>query len=148
MFTALPCAVAGEGHTEAVAFSGIDIFQNRLFDQHLEISVVLIQAADADFEIFVQLVAIVGLGQHRDFREVQRNCVRTIMTHGADNLAVAEGMIAGELDMADLDLGAFFNFENENDGVAGSDSLVLRSDFGELPAVLAEQFLAGPLPPS
>jgi hypothetical protein len=31
--------------------------------------------------------------------------------------------------------------ENENDGVAGGDALVLRSNFGELPAVLAEQVL-------
>src|SRR6059036_608289 len=40
-----------------------------------------------------------------------------------------------------FDLGAFLDFENENDGVAGSDALVLRSDFSELPAMLGQQLL-------
>ena len=44
-------------------------------------------------------------------------------------------------DVADFDLRAFVDFEDENDGVAGGDALVLRRDFGELAAVLAEEFL-------
>ena len=61
------------------------------------------------------------------------------MTHGANQLAIAERMIAGEFDVADFDLGAFFNFENEDDRVTGSDSFVLGSDLGELTAVFTEQ---------
>src|SRR5215469_11263151 len=48
-------------------------------------------------------------------------------------------MIAFEFDFADLDLGAFIDFEHENDGVAGSDALVLRRDFRELAAVFAQK---------
>ena len=56
------------------------------------------------------------------------------------NLRLAEGVVAGELDVADLDLGAFVNFEDQDDRVAGGDALVLRRDLGELTAVLAEKF--------
>ncbi len=49
-------------------------------------------------------------------------------------------MISGEFDPANLDLGAFLDLENENDGVTGSNALVLRSDFRELVAVLPKQF--------
>ena len=48
-------------------------------------------------------------------------------------------MVSGELDSADLDFGAFLDFENENDGIAGSDALVLRRDLGKLAAMLAQQ---------
>ena len=48
-------------------------------------------------------------------------------------------MIAGEFDVADFNLGAFFNFENEDDRVTGGDSFVLRRDFGELTAMFTEQ---------
>src|SRR5713226_5020320 len=50
-------------------------------------------------------------------------------------------MVSREIDFADLDLRAFLDLENENDGVAGSNALVLRSDFRELPAVFAQQVL-------
>src|SRR6266852_3027862 len=63
------------------------------------------------------------------------------MLHRADELAVAKSMITGELDLADLDLWTFFDFENENDRVARSDALILRSDLCKLPAVLSKQFL-------
>ena len=63
------------------------------------------------------------------------------MAHRADELAIAERVIAGEADVADFNFGAFLNFEDENDGVAGGDALVLRRDVGELAAVLAEEFL-------
>jgi hypothetical protein len=61
------------------------------------------------------------------------------VTHGANELAIAESVIAGKFNPADLYLGTFLDFENEDDRVAGGDALVLRSDFGELAAVLAEQ---------
>jgi len=34
--------------------------------------------------------------------------------HRADQLAAAEGMIPRKLDLTDLNLGAFFNFEDED----------------------------------
>ncbi len=37
------------------------------------------------------------------------------MTHGANQLAIAESVIAGEFDVTDFNFGAFFNFENEDD---------------------------------
>ncbi len=36
-------------------------FHDRIFHQHFEISVVLVNAANADFQIFVQLGAVEGL---------------------------------------------------------------------------------------
>jgi len=35
-------------------------------------------------------------------------------------------MIPGELDVADFNFGAFLDFKDEDDGVAGGDALVLR----------------------
>ena len=60
------------------------------------------------------------------------------MAHGADQLAIAECVVSSEFDFANLDLRAFLDLENENDGVARGNTLVLRSDFRELPSVLAE----------
>src|SRR5207245_8267183 len=105
------------------------------------VAVVLVQAADAHFEVFVELLAIVSLRENRDIPEVQRNSVRPVVAHGAQELAVAESMIASELDLADLDLGTLHNLENENDRVTRGDALILRRDFGELAPVLAEQIL-------
>src|SRR6202044_2717494 len=122
------------------AFVGnVNIFQNRAVgsDDDAEIAIVLVQAANADFEVFVKFFAIVGLGQNRDVPEIERNSVGTIVFHGADEFAVAESVVADKLDPADFNFGAFVNFEDEDDGVAGGDAFVLRSDFGELAAVLA-----------
>ncbi len=126
MLTALPFRAARQRNAEAVPFR-IDIFENGLADDDLEIAVVLIEAADADFQIFVEFFAVVGLRENGDFGDVQRNRVRTVVLHGANELAFAEGMIAGELNVADLDLGAFFDLEDQDDGVAGGDALVLRA---------------------
>src|SRR5438132_10455933 len=118
---------------------GIDVFENGFADGNLEVTVVAIEAANTDFQILAQFFPVVSLREHGDIHEVERNRVRAVVAHGADQLAVAESVISGELDFADLDLGTFLDLENENDGVAGSDALVLRSDFGKLAAVLAEQ---------
>src|SRR6185369_14166435 len=128
---------AGKRNPQLVAL-GVEIFQNRFADADLEVSIVLIEAADTDFDVLVELLAVVSLGQNGEIRKPQRDRVRAIVAHRADNLAAAERVIAGEANVTHLDLGAFLNFENENDGVAGGDALVLRSNFGELPAVLAE----------
>ena len=133
---------AGERDAEFVALRVV-IFEDRAVgrDDDLEVAVVLIVAANADFEIFGELFGVVGLAENRDVPEVERNRVRAIVAHGADELAIAEGVVAGELDVADFNFRAFLNLEDEDDGVAGSDALVLRRDGGELAAVLAEQFL-------
>ncbi len=122
--------------------------EDRLADDHFEIAVVLVQSAHANFEVLVEFLAVVGLGEDRDIREIQGNGVGAVVAHGANQLAVAERVIAGEFDVADLDLGAFFNLEHQDHGIAGGDALVLRRDFGELTAVLAEQVFAGRLRPS
>jgi len=46
--------------------------------------------------------------------------------HRPDQFPAAEGFIAGKLNLADFDLRPLIDFENENDGVAGSDAFVLR----------------------
>jgi len=56
------------------------------------------------------------------------------------NLRSLNACIAGKFDFADFDFGAFLDLENENDALLESDAFVLRSDFGELAAVLTEQF--------
>ena len=76
-----------------------------------------------------------------DFGDVERNLIGAVMPHRANEFAVAERMIAGEFDLSDFDLWSFFHFENQNDGIARSDALVLRRNFCKLAAVLAEQFL-------
>ena len=130
----------GNGHAEFVAFR-VDIFKERFFYQDAEIAVVLIETANADFEIFVELVSVEGFRENAEFRKVHRNCVRPVVAHGADQFAVAESMIAGEVDPSDFDFRAFFNFENQNHGVAARDAFDLRSDLGELPPVFTEKFL-------
>ncbi len=140
MLTALPWAAASEGHSEAVAFR-VDVLEDRLADDDLEVAVVLIETADADFQIFVELFTVVGLvrtGISVMYRGIAygRSCL-----HGADQFAIAEGVIAGELNVADLDLGAFFDFEHQDDGVTGGDAFVLGRDFRELAAMLTQQIL-------
>src|SRR6266436_6612890 len=99
------------------------------------------ETSKSAFAVFAQLLAVISLREHGDIPEVERNRVGPIVAHGADQLAVAESVISGELDSADLDLGPFFDFENKNDGVAGGDALILRADFGELAAVFGEELL-------
>src|SRR5438552_13158238 len=76
-----------------------------------------------------------------DFGDVQRNLIRTIVPHRANELAVAERMVAGELDLTDFYLRSFFNLENQNNGGARSNALILRRNFRKLTAVFAQQFL-------
>src|SRR5262249_31542563 len=110
-------------------------------NEHAEIAVVLIQAAYTYFQVFGQFVAIIGLRHHGNKRDVQGDAVRTIVAHRSNELAIAEGMIAGEFNLADFDLRPFINLENQNYRIARSNPLVLRRDFGELSSVLAKQFL-------
>src|SRR5207249_10028452 len=105
-----------------------NVLQNGFADGDLEVTVVTIEAANADLHVLARLFAVVGLGEHRNVPEIKRDRVGTIVAHGANQLAVTESMVSLEFDFADLDFRAFLDLENENDGVAGSDALVLRSD--------------------
>ncbi len=116
----------------------VHVLQNRLSDYRLEIAVVLIQSAYADFHVFVQFFAVVRFGQNRDVPKMERNRVGPVVAHRADDLAVAERVVAGELDASHLDLGPFVHFEHEDHRVARCDSLVLRRNFRELPPVLSK----------
>src|SRR6266576_6403568 len=82
---------------------GINILLNGFTDGDLEVTVVTIEAANADFQVLAQLFAVVGLAEHRDIPEVKRNRVRPVVTHGANQLAVAESVVSLEFDFTDLD---------------------------------------------
>ncbi len=133
-------AAPGDGNAHAEAL-GVDILEDGSVHDDFEIAIVLIEAADADFEIFVQFFAVVRFRKDRNVPEIERNGVRAVVAHGANELAIAEGVIAGELDAPDLHLGPFLDFKDQDDGVAGGDALVLRRNFCELPAMFAEQLL-------
>src|SRR5882762_6266984 len=130
-------AAAGDRNAHAET-GGVDIFEDRVFHNHFEVAIVLIQTADAHFKIFVELFAVVGFGENGNVPKIKRNGVRTIMAHRSNELAIAESVIAFEFDLADLYLGSFFNFENQDDCVAGGDALVLRRDFSKLASMLTK----------
>ena len=142
MFTALPTCALRPGNRNALV-RNIDVVQNRTIGGYhdAEVTVVLIESAYADFQVLVEFFAVVGLAQNGNVPVIERNAVGTIVLHGADQLAVAERMVADEFDGADFNFGTFINLEDEDYGVARGDAFVLRGDFGELAAVLAEQFL-------
>src|SRR5258708_9970676 len=127
-------------HAELVILR-VDIFEDRLLHQHVKVTVVLIHSAHTNFQVFVQLVPVVGLGQYVDLCDVQRNLIGTVMLHGSSPFAVAEGVVAGKFDLANLDFRPFIDFEDQNDRVAGSDAFVLRTDFRKLPTVFAHHLL-------
>src|ERR1700676_2524330 len=120
---------------------GVHTLEDGLLDENFEIAIVLVKAADANFQIFIQLLAIVSLGEDGDIPEVQGNGVRAVVAHGANKLAVTERVVAGELDLADFYLGPFIDLKNEDDRVARSDTLELRRNLSKLPPVLAKQIL-------
>src|SRR5260370_32542441 len=99
------------------------------------------QAEHAGFELLVQFFAVVCFGEDRNVPKVERDGVRAVVAHGANQLAIAECVVPRELDAADLHLRPFLNFKNQDNGVARRDALILRRDFGKLAAVLPKQFL-------
>src|SRR5579885_620146 len=120
--------------------AGVHVFDDGVLDRHAEIAVVLIEAADAHFQVLIELVAVVRFGHNRNVEEVQRNGVGAVVAHGANQLPVAECMVSREFDFADLDLGAFLDFEDQDHRVAGRDPFILRGDFCKLPPVFSQQF--------
>ncbi len=103
------------------AFRKIPFFQrhvlnNRVFHQHLEIPVVLIDPADPDFHVLVQFGPVEGLGKDRNKvrrHRPERNGDGPRVAHGADNLAGGERRIPGDENFADFHLGAFINIEGQ-----------------------------------
>jgi len=59
------------------------------------------KSANSDFQIFVQFVAVVCLGHYRNKREIKEERLGAIRRM-ADLISVAERMIPGEFDLADL----------------------------------------------
>ena len=70
------------------------------------------------------------------------------IAHGADDLAAGKCGVARDDDLADLHLGAFIDVERELYGVRAGESFVGGLDGGELAAMLGQQLLQIPLPPS
>src|SRR5882762_6772384 len=82
-------AVATAGNRNAHAETGgVNIFEDRIFHNHFEVAIVLIQTADAHFKIFVELFAVVGFGENGNVPEIKRNGIRTIMAHRSNELEV------------------------------------------------------------
>ena len=91
MLTAFPVfgLTPGIGNS---AVCHIHVLQNGTVgsDHDTEKTVVLVEAADAYFEILVKFFAVIGLGHHGNVPEIQRNSVGAVVLHGAEKLAVAE----------------------------------------------------------
>ena len=64
------------------------------------------------------------------------------MAHGADEFAVAEGVVAlVELNRADFYFGPFSHLEDQDNGIAGGNAFVFGRHRGELVAMLGKQLL-------
>ena len=141
MLTALPSVFPNITGTPQRYGIRIDVLDDRIFHQHLEVAIVLIQAANSDFNVFDQFVVIVGLRHHVYFREVQRNLIGPVVLHRPDQFPAAERVVPCELNFADFDLRAFIYLEDQDHCVARGDAFVFRRHGRKLPPVLAQQFL-------
>jgi len=147
MFHGLCHATSPSGERVPELLLSCRYFQGGFFDQHAKIAAVLIEAANADLEISFELVFVEVFRENAEFAEYIGNRVRPIVAHGADQLAIAESVIAGEVNPSDLDLRAFFQLENQNHGML----LAMRSICGVTLANGAHVHRAVPLrrcPPS
>src|SRR6266853_1602257 len=61
-----------ERNAKAIAL-GVNVVEDGFADGHLEISIVTIKAANADFQLLAQLFTVVGLREHGDIPEIKRN---------------------------------------------------------------------------
>jgi hypothetical protein len=118
------------------------VLNDRVLHQHFEISVVLIDPADSDFHVLIQLGAVKRLGQHRD--KVWRHRPERYgggpgIAHGAYDFAGGESGVSRDENFADLHLGAFIDVEGELYGVRAGEPFKGGLDGGELAAVLCEQ---------
>src|SRR6202041_2766909 len=108
---------------------------------NLEIAVILVVSADAYFKILVQFGAVKRLAHHRNIGDAERNAVRPVVFHSADELAAGKGLVSDDGYRADLYLGALINIKDQLHGVGRGDALVGRLDGSELGAVGCEQTL-------
>src|SRR5207302_777084 len=103
----LAVAPSGDERNAQAGVRGVHIFENGLADGNLEVAVVAVESANADFEVFAQFLPVVGFREHRDIHEIKRDGIRAVVAHGANEFAIAESVIALKFDFADFDLGAF-----------------------------------------
>src|SRR5260370_12620050 len=61
-------------NAEAITL-GVDVFENGFADGHLEVTVIAIQATNADFQILAQLLAFLLLPEHPHIPEHKRDSV-------------------------------------------------------------------------
>ena len=114
-------------------------FHDRIFHQHFEISVVLIETADADFQIFVQFWTVEGLRHNVNrSQKTERNRDGTRIAHGANDAAARKRRVARDRNLADFYFGAFVDIEGELHGIRAGDAFVGRLHDGELPAMLGQ----------
>ena len=104
-----------------------------------EVALLLISIPYAVF-IFFELVGIEALCEEVFKQNGMRNADRSQVLHRADHFAVAENLVALDLDLADLHLRALVNLE-DNFERRGRDLAEFRLDGGELPAALGKEFL-------
>ena len=122
----------------------INRIQDWIVDNHTEESMVLVEAANPDFQVLIEFVAIESFIPDIDIGDLQRNRDRTRVTHRTDQLSRGEGVVALELDFADLHLGSFIDVEDQLYRVGGGNLFVSGLYHGELAPVLGEQFLEEP----
>ncbi len=108
-------------------------------NQNLEIAAILVFGADA-FGVFFQFGGVVSLGEQVFEEDGVRDADGLQVLHGRAQGAVVDMFVASEADVADLNLGAFFDDEGDGDG-GGRDGTDFGANGGELTAVLGEQLL-------
>src|SRR5258708_10450015 len=80
----LAVAFSGYERDAEAGVRGVNVLKNGFANDHFEVAVVAIQAADTDFQIFAQLFAVIGLREYRDIPEVERNRVGPVVPHGSN----------------------------------------------------------------
>ena len=117
-----------------------DGLQSRLFHVDPEIPVILVEAANPDFQVLVQLRPVERLGHNRDFGYVEGNRDRPVVLHRANDFPRRERLVAHDRDRPYFHFRPFVDVEDEFDGVRRGDALVGGFDGRELPPVLRQQF--------
>src|SRR5208283_5042696 len=136
----LPFRSSGKGYAEPPALR-IEILQDRVPHQHLVVAVIRVQPADAHFNVLDELVVVVGLAEHIEFRYAQGNPVRPVIVHRADQFPAAEDVVPRKQDLSDFNFRTLVDFEYQDHRVARSNALVLRRHRRELFAMLRQEFL-------
>ena len=104
-----------------------------------EIALRLVGVADA-LLVFFELGRIVSRGEDILEQDGVRDAVVVGVLHGANHIALAEGLVAHDGDLADFDLRTFVDVEDDLER-RGRDLMHFRLDGGELAAALGQVFL-------